>query len=291
MGEGKQQEVAVKCIGILHHPKVPDSRDMAEAMARQLDEWGVNPWLGSAWDRGGLLAQVEKLDMLITLGGDGTVLRTARMVAPYGVPILGINLGRLGFLAEVIPAEWPARLRQVVEGAYWIEERMMIRAVTQDTRRREQSFEALNDVVVSHGVITRVVRLATYIDGGYLTTYVADGLIIATATGSTGYALSVGGPILPPELKNFLLVPIAPHLSFDRAIVLAEGATVTVRVAQGERAMLIVDGQFAGDLDSGEAVRVTASPHRARFVRVLDRSERYQTLMERLRPRRFRPED
>jgi NAD+ kinase len=251
-------------------------------MLEFLEGWGVSAWIGSAWDEAAVAGQAQDLDLLVTLGGDGSMLRAARMGGEYGIPILGINLGRLGFLAEVQPSEWPARLGQVLSGDYWIEERMMLHAEYWRNQERLGSYEALNDVVVSRGSLARVVHLSTYIDGGYLTTYVADGLIASTATGSTAYALAAGGPIMPPELKNMLLIPLAPHLSLERAIVLPKGSTVRVRVSTDHSAILTVDGQFQLELVDGDWVQVVASPRVGRFVRLQDRSYFYRTLMQRL---------
>ncbi|MDY7040245.1 MAG: NAD(+)/NADH kinase [Chloroflexota bacterium] len=271
-------------IGLLHHPKIPQSQTLAAEIAEWLRERGRTVWLGSALDEQAIAERVTDFDLIIPMGGDGTTLRTARMTARHGVPILGVNLGRVGFLAELTPDNWRTKFPCLLEGRYWIEERMMLYAEFWRQGERQQGFESLNDVVISRGELARIVRLPTYIDGGYLTTYVADGLIVATATGSTAYALAVGGPILPPELKNILLVPIAPHLSLGRAIVLSQGVKVKVEVSTGHRAILTIDGQFHVELQDGDLVLVQASPHTSRFVRLQDRMYLYQTLMDRLCP-------
>lgn len=145
--------------------------------------------------------------------------------------------------------------------------------------------DALNDVVVGRGARARVVRLRAEVDGGHLATYVADGLIVATPTGSTAYALAAGGPVLPPQLRNILLVPVAPHLSMERPIVLAEGVTVRIAVAGGRPAVLTVDGEVQAELESEDEVTVEASPHVACFARVQERTYFYKTLVARLVPR------
>jgi len=270
-------------IGVLRHPKIARSHQLAEDMAAALTRLGAQIWIGSTWDEDAVRAQIERLDLLVTLGGDGSMLRAARMSAPHGVPIFGVNLGRLGFLAEIAPEQWRESLPRVLEGGYRIEERMMLHA---ESRRGDQllgSHEALNDVVVSRGSLARVVRVHTHIDGFHLTHYVADGLIVSTATGSTAYALAAGGPILPPTLDNILLIPIAPHLSMERAIVLDQGATVDMRVVTDHQAILTVDGQFEFTLLDGDRVTVKASPYAARFVRIHPPAHFYRTLMARLR--------
>lgn len=277
-------EQSVKKVGILHHPKLSESQALAEEIAHYLEERGVVPWLCSAWAEEEIACQVSDLDLLITLGGDGTILRAARAAAEHSVPILGLNLGRVGFLAEMERGGWPEKLAHVLEGKYWLEERMMLQAeLRQEGNATSWVGEALNEFVVGRGTLARLVRLATYIDGEYLTTYAADGIIVATATGSTAYALAVGGPILPPELNNILLIPIAPYLCLDRAVVLSQGARVEVQVSTDHRAILTVDGQFDLELKDADRVVITASPHACRFIRTQDKAYFYRTLLERLR--------
>jgi NAD+ kinase len=273
----------VKKVGLLHHPKLPQSLDLAGEMAHDLEERGVSPWLGSAWDEEEAARHVGDFDLLITLGGDGTILRAARIAAQHSVPILGLNLGRVGFLAEMEVEDWPEKLQRVLAGEYWLEERVMLHAELWRGGDALGDFEALNDVVIGRASFARVVRLATHIDGSYLTTYVADGLIVATATGSTAYALAVGGPILPPELRNILLIPVASYLSLDRAIVLSEGAQVEIEVSTDHRAILTIDGQIHKEVEDADRVAVGASPHTCRFVRLQDRAYFYRNLKKRLR--------
>jgi NAD+ kinase len=252
-------------------------------MARQLEEVGVTAWIGSTWDVEAVTAEIANLDLLVTLGGDGSILRAARMACGDDVPVLGVKMGRLGFLAELEPEEWASSLPRLLEGEYWLEERMMLYAEYHRGETCRGQYVALNDVVVSRGSLARMVRLETRIDGSDLATYAADGLIVATATGSTAYALAVGGPVLPPQLKNILLLPIAAHLSMDRAIVLAQGAIVKVQVRTDHQAILTVDGQFEYELLDGDWVTVQASRNTSRFVRLQDKAYFYRTLMERLR--------
>jgi NAD+ kinase len=269
---------------VLHHPKIPETQKVAAEIAEFVGQQGVVAWLASTWDEPRVRDQVEHLDLALVLGGDGSTLRTARMVAPHGVPIVGLNMGRLGFLAELTPDDWREKLPAILAGEFWVEARLMLRA---EARRRGTTFgeyEALNDVVISRGSLARMIRAHTHIDGGHLVTFAADGVIVATPTGSTAYALAVGGPILPPELHNILVTPIAPHLSLERAIVLSEGAVVDLRISTDHEAILTVDGQFALALADGDQVVVRASPYQARFARVQERTYFYKTLLARLRP-------
>jgi NAD+ kinase len=212
------------------------------------------------------------------VGGDGTVLRSAHLCAPVGVPILGVNLGRLGFLIQVSRDDWQSACDNLLKGEYWIENRMMIRAEHRRSDESLGSWHALNEVVVSRGASVHPVHLSTSVDGMLLTNYVADGLIASTPTGSTAYALAAGGPILPPTLRNILLVPIAPHLSVDRAVVLSEGSSVGITIRDNSEAVMSVDGQIPVGLADNDLVEVRAGDYAARFVRFGDPGYFYRNL-------------
>lgn len=273
---------AFERVGVLYHPKLPESRVMAAEMLEFIEGVGAQAWVNSSWDEENNLPKIGQSDLLVTLGGDGSLLRVARLASRFSAPIIGVNFGRLGFLTEVQPAEWRLRLAQVFRGSFWVEERLMVQARWLREEEVLGTFEALNDVVISRGSLARIVRLPTYVDGGFLTTYVADGLIMATPTGSTAYALAAGGPILPPELKNFLIIPLAPHLSLERAIVLSQGGRVRVRVHTDHVAILTVDGQFEVELEDSDDVEIQAGERVARFIRLDDRTYFYKSLMQRL---------
>lgn len=278
-----QPNININRIGVLHHPKIPETQQVAAEIADFVGRYDVTAWLASTWDEPRVRDQVAYLDLALVLGGDGSTLRTARMVAPHGVLIVGLNMGRLGFLSELTPEDWRIKLPSILDGEFWVENRMMLRAEAQRKGVVFGEYEALNDVVVSRGSLARMIRAHTDIDGGHLVTYAADGVIVATPTGSTAYAMAAGGPIMPPELLNILVIPIAPHLSLERAIVLSEGAVVTLRISTDHEAILTVDGQFALALADGDQVVVRASPYHARFARVQERTYFYKTLMSRLR--------
>lgn len=277
-------------VGILHHPRKPESVQLATQMGRYLKDQGVEDiWHESAWEREAVMEHLPNVDLLITLGGDGTLLRAARLGAAHGVPMLGVKMGKLGFLAEVMPDDWQQPLEKMLAGNYWIEERLMVRARLERPRNTDGQrtticeYDALNDVVLSRGGLARVVRISVELDGGYLTTYTCDGLIVSTATGSTGYALAAHGPILPPELRNILVIPIAAHLSMDRAMVLSEGTEIRMSAYSDHEAMLTVDGQFVIEVYEGDQVVVVGSPHMAHFVRLRERSYFYRALTDKLR--------
>jgi NAD+ kinase len=260
-------------------PQVPEAALEAEQIASFLQTHDLNTAYGLLYDEG-LRSRVMdgEFDLLIALGGDGTMLRAGHLCAPCGVPILGINLGRFGFLTEVKQDSWREALPQLLEGNHWIEQRMMLHAEQWRGEERLGDWDVLNEIVVSRGHMVRPVHLTASVDGRYLTTYVADGLIAATATGSTAYALAAGGPILPPELRNILLVAVAPHLSVDRAIVLSEGSSVSITVHPDHNAVLSPDGQAPIDLEDGDRVDAFASEHTVKFLRFQDPGYFYRNL-------------
>lgn len=279
---------AFKRIGVLGHPMRPATAPVAERIAGYLQSRGAEAWCCGQWDDPQITDQVRDSDMVIAIGGDGSMLRASRVCARYGVPVLGVNMGHLGFLTEISEAEdWKQALGSVLRGDYWIEARMMIHAALLRAGLVLAEGDALNDVVISRQAATHMVLLETYIDKDWATTYNADALIIATATGSTAYALACGGPILPPELRNILIVPVAPHLSMDRPIVLSQGATVDVIPIPNGRndVVVMVDGRMLWELQDGDRVRVRASDNVSRFVRMRSRNYFYRSLLDRLEPR------
>ncbi len=269
---------------VVAHPKIPEAVRLAAEIAEFLTGRGASARHGVLQEEE-LASQLRRggFDLLIALGGDGTMLRAGHLCAGSQVPILGINLGRFGFLTEVRPDEWTGVLDRVLAGDYWIERRMMLRAQHQaaDGAAREV-WDVLNECVVGRGEIVRPVRLTAEIDGRYLTTYVADALIAATPTGSTAYALAAGGPILPPTLRNILLVPVAPHLSVDRAIVLDEGSSVRLTVHTDHQATLSVDGHPPERMSDGDSVDIRSAEHSASFVRLQDPGYFYRNLTSRM---------
>lgn len=260
------------------YPKMPDAFAEAQAMSDYLKERGIETPFGSLYDET-LRKRVRRgeFDMLIMVGGDGSVLRAGHLCASSKTPILGVNLGRIGFLIQVEKEEWREYFDKLLDGEAWIENRMMLHAEHIRSGEELGSWDALNEVVVGRGHNLRPVRLSASVDGRHLTSYFADGLIAATATGSTAYALAAGGPILPPELRNILLVPIAPHLSVDRAVVLAEGSMVSMEV-NGENAVLSIDGQPSITLMEDDHVDVRAAEVTAEFVRFGDPGYFYRNL-------------
>jgi NAD+ kinase len=274
-----KHSAAIQRIAITSHLQIPEATQEAEAITAYWQQLGLQAAHGSLYDHEfRRRVQSGEFDLLIALGGDGTMLRAGHLCGPSRVPVLGINLGHFGFLMEIRQHQWREALQALLEGDYWLENRMMLSAEQWRAGKMLGSWDVVNEVVVSRGKILRPVHLDTSVDGRFLTTYVADGLIASTPTGSTAYAMAAGGPILPPELRTILLVPVAPHLSIDRAIVLAEGSPVSITVHTTHQAVLSVDGQNPIDLEDGDCVNAHAGQHSVQFVRFQDPGYFYRNL-------------
>jgi NAD+ kinase len=270
-------------IALVFNPAIAD----AESIARELDGFirarlpGCRVCILSQKDFPTAL-DPERFDLVTALGGDGTMLRVSHACSKKEVPVLGVNLGRLGFLAELQRESWGPGLELVLTGRYWIERRMMLHVQQTRGGRTLGEWDVINECAVTRDGGMKMVRLETVVDGEPLTTYAADGLIAATPTGSTAYALAAGGPILPPELRNILLIPVAPHLSIERAIVLPEGAEVLIRVHTGAPAVISCDGQKHQKVGDGDEIGIRASGLTARFVRAQGHGYFYRNIAARL---------
>ncbi len=273
----------MELVGILQQPRIEASAAMAEEIGLWLEERGVASWTAAPMDDElDLDEELSRSDMLIVLGGDGSTLRAARLTVPHGVPIFGINLGRVGFLSEAEPSEWEEKLQKVLDGEYWTERRLLIRAELWRDGELLQPFVSLNEVVLGRGTQARVIRLHLKVDGDLVTTYIADALIIATPTGSTAYAMAAGGPLMPPQLHNIVVVPVAAHLSLNRSLVLHEEARISVGIEMSHEAYLTADGQTSVQLYNGDKIVVTRYEKDCCFVRVESPGYFYRRLMERL---------
>ncbi len=266
-------------IAVTAHPKLPNALHEAGEISAYLKQKGLEAPNGSLNDES-LRKRVHagEFDLLIAVGGDGTMLRVGRLCAPHNIPVLGINKGRLGFLFQIEDeGGWQKMIDQLLAGDFWVENRMTLRAEHLRSGESLGVWQAVNDVVVARGQYLRPIHIRASVDGQYLTTYVADGLIASTATGSTAYALAAGGPILPPEVRNILLIPIAPHLSVDRGVVLSEGSTVSITVLS-ENAVLSLDGQVPSGLAEDDRVDVRAGESTVKFIRFGDPGYFYRNL-------------
>lgn len=211
-------------------------------------------------------------DIVLVLGGDGTLLRVARHIGHSGIIMLGVNLGSLGFLTDVTADDAVATLEQVINGRYTLDERMVLHAtVKQYDGTIKQSSFALNDVVINSGPHSRLVNLSISVDGAWINTFLSDGLIISTPTGSTAYSLSAGGPIVHPKLHAILITPICPHILTNRPIVIPDDERIVVVVQEkgignGSECLLCADGQVVTGLKPGDTVQVTKAAHTIKLI-------------------------
>lgn len=270
----------MKRVGILYHPLIERAYPLAKELQDFLVSNEVSVWLCSAWESQQAKEQVDGTDLILSVGGDGTILRAAQAVFPASVPITGVNLGKLGFMTELSADEAKGKLPALIAGEGWIDERSVL---TAELTPGGQVFHALNDIVVARGSIARVIQVEATINGERLTGYRADGVIVATATGSTGYSLAAGGPILYRESKDILLLPVLPHLDLAHPLVLPSTAEVKLTVNTTHEATLCVDGHINLSLTSGAIITVRRSSDTARFLRIQSADSFYSSLEHKLK--------
>jgi NAD+ kinase len=279
----------MKNVGIIYNARIPEALDLSSAILHQLS-LSRDSWLAPAEDLEALNQRASGTDLVITVGGDGTILRAVQAAAPHGIPMVGINMGRLGFMTELQVDEALTKLPSYFEDENRIEERNMVQAIVVRGRRAGESidsegdgpYHALNDVVLARGAVSRVVSIAGRIDGAQLTTFRADAVILSTATGSTGYNLAVGGPILDPLSDSLVLKPVAAHMGLTAAMVLDQAASVSLALEGYQPATLSVDGHVDYALEPGDRVELVQSPMKAKFLRANPPSYFYGTLTRRL---------
>lgn len=265
----KKAQLIPRSFAIGTHPAMPEAAETAAEIEAELLAHGAGRVLTASLYDEDLRQKVSdgQFDVLIALGGDGTMLRAGRLCAPQDLPILGINIGSFGFLIEVQQNQWRDRIPLLLKGDFYLEERMMLCVQHWHSGTMQSEQEALNEVVVTRGQQVRPVHLRATCNTYQLADFIADGLIVSTATGSTAYALAAGGPILPPEQRNILIVPLAPHLSMDRAVVLEGDSLVNVQVFTRHEAVYSVDGLLSVPMLDGDTLRVTAAQHSTSFIR------------------------
>jgi NAD+ kinase len=273
-------------VAVLDHPMKPETKPVANDIVTFLNERKIAVHRATSFESDMMTAFMPGIDLVISLGGDGSILRAGRVAAPHGVPVAGVHMGRLGFLSEMTPDNWRELLPKYLEGAFWTEERTMLTATVSRGAEVLGRHDAINDVVVGRRTLARIVRVKVSVDDTPLTTYACDGLIVSTATGSTAYALAAGGPILAPTLRNMLMVPIAPHLSLDRAMLFDPDTRIELAVSTDSEATMTADGQNEIVLHTGDRVVIETHPNVARFARVRPKNYFYQSLVGRL----LRPE-
>jgi len=258
----------VRRIGFAYNPTNEEASELRERAAGWCGRRDLDHWAAQAGDYDTLLAELPTTDALVVLGGDGTFLRAARGVAAVDVPVLGVNLGKVGFLSRVEAAELESTLGQIVARQYGLEERMTLesRILRGGRESGATSQTALNDVVVARGALARVCRLDVAIGPSHLATFIADGLVVASPTGSTGYSFSAGGPVVDPLSRNLIVTPIAGYLSAIRSVVVDAGQVVRCRVIDAHEALVSVDGREDIPIGVGDVVEVRAVGRPIRFI-------------------------
>jgi NAD+ kinase len=269
-------------VTILYHPRRPRALEEATWLRDELARQHIDVTIGNGWDEDLLEVVCSARDLVVALGGDGTIIRVARAAAPFGVPVLGVNLGRVGFLAELTPDTLHQQVKAITSGKFWIERRIMldVECRTKDSVYRSL---ALNEVAVARGAAPRAILVRTVLDEDAFMTFTADGVLVATATGSTAYSMAAGGPILYPESQDFMLTPVAPHLHIGRSIVVPGDTTVTLCLATDRAAVLSVDGGEEMALQPEDTVTVRKSALQASFARLGPRTYFYTALADRLK--------
>ncbi len=267
---------------VFHHPASEGAAVFANQFARELAQHGVETYVADAWaDTAG--AGLDRTDLVVCVGGDGTVLRAARVVVPYAVPILGVNMGRLGFLTDMSPRDTFNHVERILAKDWRLEERLMVRGEVADGEHTApHEYHGLNDIVVSRRSPGRPIYVDVKVDHARLALYRCDGIIVATPTGSTGYSLSAGGPILAPTEHHLVMTPVSAHLSLGRSLVLQPDSTVELEVTSDSGAIVSVDGQEDLPVQSGVRISIAVSQHISRFVRFRDPASFYADLAEKL---------
>ncbi|MEX2184525.1 MAG: NAD(+)/NADH kinase [Chloroflexota bacterium] len=260
--------MTVQRIGFAYNPTNEAAVELSERASGWCRARGIGEWQAQAGDRERVLAELPTTDALVVLGGDGTFLRAARAVAEVDVPLLGINLGKVGFLSKAEAGDLESVLESIVAGDFTIDERMILegRILRGGSVGEGDRYLALNDVVIARGALARVCRLDVSIDGTHLATFLADGLVVASPTGSTGYSFSAGGPILDPISRNLVVTPIAAYLSAFRSVVVSPQQVVRCRVVDAHEALVSVDGREDFRIAVGDLVEVRAVDRPIRLI-------------------------
>jgi NAD+ kinase len=276
--------MTISRIGFAYNPTIDAALELSARAAGWCQVRGIGEWQAPSGETETLVRELRTTDLLVVLGGDGTFLRAARAVSEVDVPLLGINLGKVGFLSKAEAMDFEAVLGLIVAGEYRIDERMalegrvlrgagngahgIVRPSEPGAAEATRHF-ALNDVVVARGALARVCRLDVEIDDSHLATFVADGLVVASPTGSTGYSFSAGGPIVDPVSRNIIVTPIAAYLSAIRSVVASPSQVVRCTVVDAHEALVSIDGREDLPVSVGDVVEVRAFERAIRLVEPL----------------------
>ncbi len=277
----------MKTIAIFYQGRKQDTSDFAAQLVPTLRKQGYDVRAIDIRDEVQEYADLsfQDCDLALVLGGDGTIVHAARLCAHIGVPIVGIDFGRVGFLTEIEPDELPTQLDHYLtaDSSVWVDQRSMLQAVLYQDGHSEE-FLALNDVVIARGMWPRVVQIHVWVDDYFYNTTHADGMIISTATGSTAYNMAVGGPLLHPQVQSSVLTPIAPHLASDRSLILQPEAKVRLQIFTGSQTSVFsADGQMNREVADGATIIVQRSPFITKFLRRRPPTYFYQIITAKLK--------
>jgi NAD+ kinase len=268
---------------IFHHPQSEGAAAFARQVADEFRRRNIDAYVADAWESDGD-PRMESAGVVVCVGGDGTVLRTARVTVNHDIPILGVNMGRLGFLTDLSPRDLFNHFERVIEMDWRVEERLMVRGdlFTSGGTAPDLTYHGLNDIVVSHKSPGRPVYVDLSIDGARVALYRCDGIIVSTPTGSTGYSLAAGGPIMSPTEHHLVVTPVSAHMALARSLVLQPESVIDLRVTSENGAILSVDGQEDLPIDTGVLLRIRASEYTTRFARFRPAASFYAHLAEKL---------
>lgn len=264
---------------LMPNSAVPKANALADQVRAFFTDAGITArTFNYDFENPGITPNLEGIELLIVIGGDGSLLRAGHFCAPLGIPLLGIRSGRLGFLVELNESDLEQKLEKLLKADFRLERRMMLKTELFSHDTLKHSWDVINEAVICRGNDVHPIEVRVDLNEGYLNSYIADGVIVSTATGSTGYALAASGPILPPELRNMLILPIAPHLSLDRAVVLAEGAEVNLFPTIKHDVVISIDGMDPVLLAEGDRVHIRANKHSLYMVRFGEPNYFYRNL-------------
>jgi len=270
-------------IGIISKAGIEKSLELASKIS---DKISINHdvWISDVDDIDTYRSKFKDTQLVITLGGDGTILRVARSISSFEIPILGINLGRVGFMTEIPYSDSIKILDEVLKdiNKFRIEKRLMLKA-TGISNNKKFELNALNDIVLGHQSVSRLMDIDVYVDSELMAEYRADGIIISSPSGSTGYSLAAGGPIITPEQKLMLIQPIAPHMSLDVGVVVPDNSKISINIASPNKAVVSADGFDEVVLGEKDKIYVEISKHVTRFIRLNNQSDFYKQLTSRLK--------
>jgi NAD+ kinase len=277
----------LKTIAIFYQGRKETTFQFAAQLARTLHTQGYKAHLVDLREESQECTSpaFEGSDLVLVLGGDGTIVHAARLCACAGIPIVGVNFGRVGFLTELDPNEVVTHLHYYLNGdaSVWVDERTMLHAVL-DQEGQSEEFLALNDIVIARGKWPRVVQVHTWVDDYSYNTSYSDGVIVSTATGSTAYNMAVGGPLLHPQVKSIVLTPIAAHLASDRSLILHPEATIKLQIRTGSQiGVFSADGQLNREVKDGAIITVHKSEYMTRFLRRRPPTHFYQIINAKLK--------